>query len=887
MPSVSPLTITNNCLPMKKSLFLFALALLPLLCSAQVTTIPAIIQKGYSGEITVIFNPNQGNGGMKGATQCYAHTGITYNGQAWQKAGTWRDGKEKYKMTKNGDGNWELKITPDIYTYYGVANTTNITQMCFVFNDGPSGSKEGKTAANGDIFVNLAEAGLMASVSLDKEGIVDKGQTINVSCNATESATMVLKMNGSEVKTGTGTAMTYSVQTSQAGDYRFELTATANGVTATASAMVCVPNTNVQQARPSGIDMGIYYDSDQTKVTLSTFAAHCTTAGSTANLTPEKYVFVVGDFNNWTVSSDYQLKQDGNYFWITLTGLTAKKEYAFQYVVVRTDGTIKYLSDMFTEKVLTQDDQYEPRTIDRTLRDYPKQADGGYVATFQTGRSAYKWSSATAQFKRPNRNNLLIYELWVYDYTAEHSFAGLLKRLDYIKDLGFNAIELMPVSEFDGNINWGYTPNHYFALDKAYGTRDQFCQLVDECHKRGLAVIIDMVFNHATGNNPMNKLYPYGDDLKYNAFFMTKEQAGAIHTDANFSEEWDHSFAPTRNMFTRCLNYWLDTYKVDGFRMDLSHGYCGRTTYDAVSNLKHYYDNAIKPHDAYFILEHWGNHADSDRPQLINYGMLCWLNTSNAYSQLAMGYMDDSNISGANQDGFVTYSESHDEERNFYKAKAYGNGLVKTDETARLNRVPATLAFNLLLNGSHMIYMYNELGYDYSINSKHGSTVISNEYRCEPKDRPDEHSWFTNTLRMEQYDRVAQVVKLRTQIKPELFAGNPQTTNVSLATSSVRTILWGTGSDAVYMVANFSPSAAQTITLPAGTWYDYLDGNGQVTSSYTLQPGMLKIFTATQVVGWQDVPAVPADSHHAKYIHNGRLVIVRDGIRYNAFGHRL
>ena len=84
------------------------------------TTIPAIVHKGYGGEITVIYNPNEGNRGMVDATQCFAHTGVTIDGKDWQKANTkWRDGLDKYKMTKNADGNWELKITPNIFSYYG------------------------------------------------------------------------------------------------------------------------------------------------------------------------------------------------------------------------------------------------------------------------------------------------------------------------------------------------------------------------------------------------------------------------------------------------------------------------------------------------------------------------------------------------------------------------------------------------------------------------------------------------------------------------------------------------------------------------------------------------------------------------------------------------
>ena len=187
-----------------RKITLFLSLVFATIAMAQVTTVPGIIQKGYNGEITVIFNPNEGNGGMVGATQCYAHTGVTYDGTAWQKAGTWRDGKEKYKMTKNAEGNWELKITPNMHTYYGVDASKEITQLCFVFNDGPAGEKEGKGDGGEDIFVDLVEKGLSALLvsSLPEIASLNDQKTLN--CYATEDATLTLTLNGEVVTTATG-----------------------------------------------------------------------------------------------------------------------------------------------------------------------------------------------------------------------------------------------------------------------------------------------------------------------------------------------------------------------------------------------------------------------------------------------------------------------------------------------------------------------------------------------------------------------------------------------------------------------------------------------------------------------------------------------------------
>ena len=850
--------------------------------NAQVTTEPAIIQKGYSGAIKVIFNPAEGNKGMASATACYAHTGLitvkSASSSDWKYAtATWRGSDTKYKMTKDGS-NWVLNIS-NINDFYGCPESEEILKMAFVFNDGPNGTKEGKTASGGDIFVELAEAGLSAKIDHSLSEISSKGTSVTLTCNATSSATLTLTQNGATVKTATGTQMTYTTTLSNTGDYKFVLVAQTATETAADSASTTVPTTAVTATRPSGIDNGHYYDADDsTKVTLCTYAASKTA--------PAQNVFVVGDFNDWTVSNEYQMKRDGNYFWIEVDGLTPRQEYAYQYVVVRDDGEVVRIDDLYAEKVLHPNDQYEPRTVDPTLREYPSKADG-YVSVIQTNKPKFAWSDATLNFKRPNKDNLIIYEMWVYDFTPDRSYKGVIDRLDYLENLGINALELMPITEFDGNYNWGYSPNHYFAPDKSYGSENDLKTLIDECHKRGIAVILDMVFNHATGLNPMNKLYPYGDDLKYNPWFNVT----APHSD-NVYEDWNHDFEPAKTMFKRALQYWLTEYKIDGYRMDLAHGFCGANCNSLGANLSEY-NSTVKAtsSDAYFIQEYWGSNPTA--ATLVNQGMMCWAGGSglnNAYSQTAMGWLKDGDGLDANSankgDGYVTYCNSHDEERNFFKAKQYGNGAMKTDETIRCHRVPLNIAFNVLLNGSHMFYQYDELGYDFSkyqnINGAFGNDDDGN-YNLKPsvsestktgtKPRPESHGYFKEGPHMQAYQQVAQLIRLRTQLLNSVFEGNP--TAVSIGSGkSVRTIQWGSD---VYVVGNFSATAAQTATIPAGTWYDYLGGGTSVAggSTVTLQVGDLLILTNQKL----ELPEVPS-SYDYVYVGINSVEAAQQGFVY-------
>ena len=642
--------------------------------------------------------------------------------------------------------------------------------------------------------------------------------------------------------------------------------------------------TPTEKARPAGISNGIYYGADGTSVTLCTYAASKTASA--------KRVFLLGDMTDWKLKAEYQLYKDGNYFWITLTGLTPGKEYRFQYAVERADGVKKLISDLYSEKVLHPDDQYEPKKVDPDLLDYPTgKGANGYVTVIQPGKPKYEWSEATLNFKRPNKNNLVIYELWIYDYTEGRSLKGLMKRLDYIQNLGVNAIELMPICEFDGNYNWGYSPNHYFAPDRAYGSETMYKEFIDECHKRGIAVILDMVFNHATGLNPMNKLYPYGSDLANNPWF----NVNVPHSD-NVYEDWNHGFAPAKEMFTRALKYWLTEYKVDGFRLDLSHGLCSDQPNTSVANLKYYYDNGVKAvaPDAYMILEHWGGNMGTERPQLISYGMQCWNNTSNAYCQTAMGWLKDGDGFGeASKDGYVSYCESHDEERMQYKCKKYGNGDLQTNTAARLARVAENVAFNVLLNGSHMLWMWEEVGYDFSINCDFDHPNDYNEsYRCSKKPRPEIRGYFTNANRVAAFTKCAQVITLRTQLMPSVFEGNPSSVSVNSG-SKLRKIQWGSN---VFAAANFDVTGNQAVTLPSGTWYDYLNGATKANGTYTLAPGELKVFTGTPVIAptFDDINKrdhtpienVSTDEMPKSYkiLRDGQVLIVRGDKTYTITG---
>ena len=167
---------------------------------------------------------------------------------------------------------------------------------------------------------------------------------------------------------------------------------------------------------------------------------------------------------------------------------------------------------------------------------------------------------------------MVIYELLFRDFTqtgselATGTIKEATKHLDYIKSLGVNAIELMPIQEFDGNNSWGYNPCYYFAMDKAYGTKEEYKQFIDECHKQGIAVLLDVVYNHATGSHPFAKLYWNSKEsktAKNNPWF----NVDAPHPFSVF-HDFNHESPLVREFVKRNLKFLLEEYKFDGFRFD-------------------------------------------------------------------------------------------------------------------------------------------------------------------------------------------------------------------------------------------------------------------------------------------------------------------------------
>ena len=418
---------------------------------------------------------------------------------------------------------------------------------------------------------------------------------------------------------------------------------------------------------PEGVVDGINYNADGTV----TFVLHdMDTAGKRHD-----YCFIVGDWNNWTRVPEGSMFYDPTTgkWWITLDGFDADKEYRFQYRLGNGASDI-YLSDPYTEIVYDQwNDQY--------IQGVPAFPEGAkqLVSAFQINKPEYAWKHK--DFKVEDKNDLVIYEMLFRDFTTSQNIAGAMTQLDYIENLGVTAVQLMPIQEFDGNLSWGYNPNHYFALDKYYGTREQYKEFIDECHGRGIAVIVDVVYNHATGSHPWAKLWWAGDRTASNNPWFNEY---AMHP-YNVYHDMNHENAMVKDHVKRSLEYLLTEYDVDGFRFDLTKGFTqtdsggdngdvakwGRYDQSRVDILKGYADHIWSVNsDAVVIFEHL---SDWDEEKVLaEHGMQLWRNVNHEYRTAVTGGTGNftNMYSTAPFGGFVGYMESHDEERICYGAGA-------------------------------------------------------------------------------------------------------------------------------------------------------------------------------------------------------------------------
>lgn len=200
-------------------------------------------------------------------------------------------------------------------------------------------------------------------------------------------------------------------------------------------------------------------------------------------------------------------------------------------------------------------------SIDWVIDPFAREFGKGKMSAFTLGYQPYTWSQGEAVWRTPPLTDLVLYEVNVAEFAGDFGRARDL--MAYLADLGVNSIELMPLSNVPGTVDWGYLPIGYFGVDERLGNRADFQQLVDEAHRHGIAVIVDMVYGHTGADFPYYDAYTrlqYYDNPFMGPF--AKDYFSSVGKSTDFTRRF------TREYFFTVNQHWLDVYHVDGFRYD-------------------------------------------------------------------------------------------------------------------------------------------------------------------------------------------------------------------------------------------------------------------------------------------------------------------------------
>ncbi|MEO5788941.1 MAG: alpha-amylase family glycosyl hydrolase [Gelidibacter sp.] len=872
-----------------KNLYLKLLFLIPLFSLAQKQTVTYSVSPSPFEEnqnITVTFNGNTINESAWGVTNnelylwSWSYDLNLSNQQDCPTNGSWEVSSEANKLTYNTNTDtYSISFTPS--TFY---NRTGLGRIGFLLKakDG-TGDKKSQ-----DINVDVGTFQVALSQPVNgSTTVINSGGSLSITAqNTGGNASYVLKEVGNATAINSQAnisnyAFTHSNITKNT-NYLLEVT--LDGSTITKKFTVIVDPGSNTAIMPTTYQDGITYLST-TEAVLVLYA------------TGKDFVYVAGSFNNWQPDATYAMKKDptrNNKFWIRLSGLTPGKIETYQYWVVdktplANSPSLVKTADPYSTLVLSPfDDPGIPASTYPNLPPYPAGQERE-VTVLQTGQTPYNWK--VPNFTKPQKEDLVVYEVLIRDFDVNRNFQDLIDKIDYFKKLNINAIELLPVMEFEGNESWGYNTAFHMALDKFYGTENKLKEFIDLCHQNGIAVILDVALNHAFGRNPMVRMWMndpdgdgWGNPSSENPYFNTTPR----HT-YNVGSDFNHSNPRTQDYVKRVVKHWIEEFKIDGFRWDLTKGFTQNCTEndesctnayqaDRVKILKDYadYSWSLDP-THYIIFEHLG--SENEEKEWANYkynegkGIMMWGNMNHAYNQLTMGYT--ANISGIGHKSrpqflgprVMGYAESHDEERLMYKILQYGNSTNSAHDVKDLNtalsRMSALGAVTLTVPGPKMIWHFGELGMQNSIFTCNNGTINipddpidkggdagnpTGDCKLDTKPQPQwTQNWTGDTHRNKIYNDWARMIALKTS--EPVFKGDYTMTSNNLTPSIAifDTTLPASSLNRVIVLANFDvTSKTMNTTIPTGqTWYDLMDATGNTTynmATVNIPAGQFRIF---------------------------------------------
>ncbi|MBW7956260.1 MAG: alpha-amylase [Deltaproteobacteria bacterium] len=381
------------------------------------------------------------------------------------------------------------------------------------------------------------------------------------------------------------------------------------------------------------------------------------------------------------------------------------------------------------------------REIDWIIDPFAREFGVGKLSAFTLGYEHHKWHDNEIRWKTPRVDNLVLYELIISEFGGD--VERTIAHLDYLRDLGVNCIQLMPVSNVANQVDWGYLPIGYFGVDERFGKRRDMQRLIEEAHRKDMAVLIDSVYGHTSEHFPYSYVYKR---LGYeeNPFI------GHFAKDY-YGESTDFRRGFTRDFFYTVNYHWLDCYHVDGFRYDcvpdwwdgpLGSGYAALTyeTYKTVQGREG--EGHWLTHWQRFFSEEGINLVQCaeqlEKPREIvegTYSNCTWQNetlgaaedvtrgSTEALRSLGfqfglMGYPDAVTYNGDRiRKSAVQYIENHDHARFICNFKTFfnGNELLAEGDRSMWYKVQPYLIGLLTAKGIPMLWQGQEFGENYYV----------------------------------------------------------------------------------------------------------------------------------------------------------------------------
>ena len=499
--------------------------------------------------------------------------------------------------------------------------------------------------------------------------------------------------------------------------------------------------------------------------------------------------------------------------------MTKEEDGYFRTQVELEDGVYHYKFRIQTKSPNFEPDQWI-EVIDPYATEVDEAKNVGVVRVKEGKRivDTYVWQHNDTLL--PENNKIVIYEMHIADFTGGEDdphkrgkYVDAIAKLDYLSELGINAIELMPVNEYPGDYQWGYLVRHYFAAESSYGSTEELKHFIDECHARGIRVFIDGIYNHTDAECPLlliDRNYWYYEHMHY------PEDPGNYWGPEFNYDNYDKNLdlKPAWKYVGDVVRYWVQEYHIDGIRFDAVRQLANNEFLDWLA--KQAKKNAA-PKPFYAIAEHIPDTCTVVSPE----GPLdaCWHESFRYFiiphicgetfeveklkevlDPRRQGYKTTTNV--------INYLATHDREHLF---RELGDRGIFDEAAFRRAGLGAVLLMTAM--GVPMLWMGEELG--------------QHKRKSQNTTQPKKIAWqlLEKDLNRNLFEYYKKLIALRGQ-NPALQNNNIEFFHENIEAKVLAYERWHEQDSRVVVVANFSDKALSAYSIPnfpaAGTWHEWI-----------------------------------------------------------------